>query len=110
MADFALDNAYDECEDYDRFQSGYYSLSEAYDRGFINEMGGEEAGPKGWNTLYQPHYTKTNTSNKNKPHKVTCKKCGMDNLIWKQHESGKWWLAFSDGEWHTCDLNLDYEE
>jgi hypothetical protein len=101
MADFALDGAYDECDDYDRFASGYYSGQEAYDRGFINEMGGEESGPKGWNTLFQPSYTESSKSSKSLDHGVTCKKCGERDLRWKQHESGKWWLAYGD-DWHTC--------
>lgn len=33
---------------------------------------------------------------------VQCSKCGKVDLRWKQHPSGKWWLAeFTEG-WHTC--------
>ena len=91
MADFALDHACDDCEEYDDFQSGKFSHQEAYDRGLINEMGGEERGAKGWNTLYS-------TS----PSTTRCNKCNQGDLSWKQHSSGKWWLADSGGVWHTC--------
>jgi hypothetical protein len=37
-----------------------------------------------------------------RPKTVTCSKCGLRRLRWKQHDTGKWWLADKEGNWHTC--------
>ena len=34
--------------------------------------------------------------------KVQCEVCGMSGLHWRQHTSGKWWLAGTANAWHTC--------
>jgi hypothetical protein len=90
MADFALDCACDDCEDYDRFTSGEYSPQEAYDRGFTNEFGGESRGAKGWNTLFKPVCKQ-----------LSCNICGSTDVAWGQYPSGKWFL-FTDGLPHVC--------
>lgn len=102
MADFALDCACDDCEDYDLYQSGYYSLQESYDRGFINEMGRESFGPQGWATLFYTPTYKAKAFNLNKPKvQLKCNKCGSTDVEWKQYPSGKWFL-FTDGKPHKC--------
>ena len=100
MADFALDSACDDCEDYDRFASGHYSDQEAYDRGFTNEFGGEERGPKGWNTLFQGQ-SQTIFA----PKVIKCNKCGSADVIWAQVPSGKWCLH-TNGIPHVCGMSV----
>jgi hypothetical protein len=31
-----------------------------------------------------------------------CDFCGTVGLHWRQHKSGKWWLADDKNEWHKC--------
>jgi hypothetical protein len=95
MADYALDCAMDDCEDYDSFISGRYSHQEAYDRGFVNELGGEERGPKGWNTLFSK-------SLPSDPY-LKCNKCGSTDVVWRQVDSGKWCLHTGDKP-HKCNV------
>jgi len=40
-ADMALDNAFDDCEEYEEYLMGRFSPQEAYERGIIDELGGE---------------------------------------------------------------------
>ena len=103
-ADFALDMAYDDCEEYDNFMGGYYSPQEAYDRGFIDELGGEGKGLKGWNTLfYNPtKRRKVSTHIKDKK-QLKCNACGSVDVVWSQYPSGKWFL-FTNGKPHVCTL------
>ena len=40
-ADMALENAFDDCEEYEEYLRGRFSLQEAYERGIIDELGYE---------------------------------------------------------------------
>lgn len=100
MSEFAIDCACDECEDYDRFESGRYSLEEAYDRGFLNELGEECPGPQGWNTLFAREVRGGKSSVRHKS-QLACRNCGSTNVRWGQYPSGKWFL-FEGDKPHRC--------
>lgn len=44
MADFALDCAFDDCENLEKYRSGICSIHEAFELGIIDEMGVEYPG------------------------------------------------------------------
>lgn len=52
----------------------------------------------GWATLFARPSKKKQPLNKI----ISCKHCKKSGLSWKQHNSGKWWLAEDNGDWHTC--------
>ncbi len=41
MVDFALEHACDDYKEYDHYQDGFYTPQEAYERGFVDELGEE---------------------------------------------------------------------
>ena len=79
----ALDQVFEEEEARADFRSGRMSGCEAYERGIVDELGGEIG------TEYHP------------PLKTkTCRYCGAAGLRWGHHNGG--WRLFDRGELHEC--------
>lgn len=84
MADFALDGAMDDLEDYWRYQDGEYSPQEAYDRGFVDELGREYP----VDTRVPSEYPIVKTKKASGP--GPCPRCGGDTHI-VYGNNGKFW-------------------
>lgn len=105
MADFALDCACDDCEEYDNFMSGHYSAQEAYERGLTNEFGGEDRGSKGWNTLFTRRSVTVN-----KP-VLKCRVCGSTEVYWDTYPSGKYFIFDNNTKLpHVCNFTFNQED
>jgi hypothetical protein len=83
MADFALDQVWDMEDARFGYLTGDISSEEAYDLGIIDE--------RGYSTG-QSLFIKSSKQ---------CRHCGAKNLQWTEYH-GKWRLANSSGEIHTC--------
>ncbi len=82
MADFALDQVWTEEEARGDFRAGRMTTLEAYDRGIINEHGGE-----------------IGSEETAKP--KTCRCCGRTGLYWGRHDD-KWRLFTAEKTLHVC--------
>ena len=86
-ADMALENAWDDVEEFDRFSEGRMSLQEAYESGITDELG----------CFNLPTLPGIRQGQK----KTSCKYCGELGLSWKKTSSG-WRLFTKTDEVHEC--------
>ena len=94
MADFALDNGWDEWEAFDDYSSGKISMEDALDQGIINHYGGVDQFPRtyGRGKCFQEVIQK----------RVTCKFCQEHGLLWNEQPDSTWRLINPQGEIHSC--------
>ena len=85
FADMAIDRGFTELEDLMDYRGGAISDMEAYDRGVIDEMGGEIG-----NTNYGSYRHRS----------ITCKHCKLTGLHWLNTKDG--WRTASNGIVHEC--------
>jgi hypothetical protein len=105
MADFTnercereLDELYEHCE------NGFETSQEAYDKGMINELGGDTFTDESFvlPRRSRPCFVTVPLQKKFVP----CKYCGFAKLVWKNTDEG-WRLAHSDGELHACEERME---
>ena len=80
MADFAVDQVMDEEDARTNYRTGHMTIEEAYERGFVNELGGD-LGTEGLRTR-------------------TCRCCGKTGLRWGKVEDK--WRLFEGATLHRC--------
>lgn len=84
MADFSIEQGMEDDEAYTGYQRGGISLDEAYDRGFIDDLGFEAAPVPRIRTVGN----------------VTCVHCGEANLTWMTTAQG--WRTSKNKVMHQC--------
>lgn len=87
MADFALDEVWDDGSARLVYRTGRMPVAEAYDRGLVDELGGE-IGPQYGAKIPAPK---------------TCRCCGKTGLHWKKHRGG--WRLFDHKKIHDCPVH-----
>jgi hypothetical protein len=95
MADFALEQAWDDLEAYWEYEEGHISHAEAYDQGIIDEQGFVIGNPRAMPWV-------TNSPNAGfRAKTLPCRYCGKQGMKWTQTGAG-WRLKEPDGQIHNC--------
>lgn len=98
-ADMALDNAWNDWEQKEKWIDEGRDPGEGYELGILNEMGGEIGDSRlpSTPTKSSTNYTKTGKRRKNT---FECKHCGKKNLNWQEVDDK--WRLFDKKVPHIC--------